>query len=151
MGCQHGGDARLTFGAEPGDTASAILRCRLAVLRHQEYIDECLHIIRTHYPNVTEAEILWRDWDWVNAARKRIDDDKREARLWALNSSVAAMALIHKGDAEPYNQMLEACLTDEQREALDEQRKEELKKTGKLLRPRRAGEATGIKRAAKQP
>jgi hypothetical protein len=56
----------------------------------EHHIDECLHLIRSAYGWMSEADILWRDWHWVNDTIESILRDKREARRWDLMARLAS-------------------------------------------------------------
>lgn len=63
----------------------------------EDHIDECCHLIRSHYPNITEDEIRWRDWTWVYARTEKILRDMRNEKRWQMQSWLLSVAAATNG------------------------------------------------------
>lgn len=66
---------------------------------------------------MSEADILWRDWHWVNDTIEAILRDKREARRWDLMARLASASA--GSGSEPafewWQQLVDSTLTQAER------------------------------------
>jgi hypothetical protein len=82
---------------------------------------------------------MFRDWDWINSAIRRIGRDRAAQKIENLDALFAAMQVM-AGNPEPYQKLRNSYLTPEQRDWLSDAEKrriQEAKKAGGGITPRR--------------
>jgi hypothetical protein len=108
-------------------------------------VEDCVHIIRSAYPGITEKEILWlHDWHWIHATIDRIQTDRREERRWGLlalyHSGAATGMAASEKTAKNFNSFYDSLKSEAEEAAAHEwemrQREEELRKQNSELQPK---------------
>jgi hypothetical protein len=87
------------------------------------------------YPQLTETQILKRDWGWINARLEAIDRDNRHKRLWELDKLLILAHSIN-GNIEPYQDIRGLYTTVEEDKLIQAERKRQLETDGKILQPK---------------